>query len=60
MVVLEMGKKEEVSQSICPGWPRILILLISISEIVRITGVSPVTLSLTMEFGYLLMVVPQS
>jgi hypothetical protein len=29
-----------VSQTICPGWPRTMILLISAAQVARITDVS--------------------
>jgi hypothetical protein len=35
LVIFEIG-----SGTICPGWPRTMILLICASEVVRITGVS--------------------
>jgi hypothetical protein len=37
LVILEMG----VLQTICFGWPSVVILLISVSQLVRIIGTSP-------------------
>jgi hypothetical protein len=36
MVILEMG----VLLTICPGWPQTTILLISASQVARITSIS--------------------
>jgi hypothetical protein len=31
---------DRVSRNICPGWPQIVILLISASQVARITGMN--------------------
>jgi hypothetical protein len=42
--------RDRVSWTICPGWLRTLILLISDSQVARITGVSPWHLAKSMIF----------
>jgi hypothetical protein len=37
---MKKKKKDRVSQNICLDWPRTMILLISASQVARITGIS--------------------
>jgi hypothetical protein len=41
------GSRDEVSWTICPGWPQTAILLISASQVARITGMGHWCLALT-------------